>query len=438
MKDNFNGIANAEDVEMTVVKRRRREVKNEENNLINNRNVRFQTISSHQLVPGDVIILNELDVVPCDCILLRGEALANEKYSTGENYLIRKEEIENFTYLKENERSFVLYLGSQIVKTKNIEYRSKRTADNELECIESSMREDRIDSASEIVCLVTQTNFSTLRGKYLRAIRYQSKNKEQFFRETIYFIYIIILITSLLYFAYLAVLGPYTSELDMFRMYMDLLIIAIPPTLPTILNVGIEFVTRRLRAQGINSVMAKSILTGGKIDTIILKGDEVFGKDYDVHSAAIGTKGHRGFGLTFATLSEFEAYHDSEAHSALDDLERRQQQRSEFYRLGTFFIDALACCHTLEFFNRETHGSVFEKKIFEFSQSRNTKEDEFETLTHCIQVRKIIRFRAKVGKLAVLAVVRDKRQVLQDSEEQSLEIDENETTIKHSRRPSFE
>lgn len=36
----------------------------------------------------------------------------------------------------------------------------------------------------------------------------------------------------------------------------------------------------------------------------------------------------------------------------MDDLERRQQERSEFYRIGSFFINALACCHTLEFFNR--------------------------------------------------------------------------------------
>jgi len=51
--------------------------------LINNKNVRFQSISSHKLVPGDIIILNELDVVPCDCILLRGEALVDESFSTG-------------------------------------------------------------------------------------------------------------------------------------------------------------------------------------------------------------------------------------------------------------------------------------------------------------------------------------------------------------------
>ncbi len=53
-------------------------------------------------MPGDIIILNEGDIVPCDCILLRGEALVNEKYSTGDNYLTRKEEVENFTYQKEN------------------------------------------------------------------------------------------------------------------------------------------------------------------------------------------------------------------------------------------------------------------------------------------------------------------------------------------------
>jgi hypothetical protein len=37
------------------------------------------------------------------------------------------------------------------------------------------MREQKIDAVNEIVCLVTHTNFSTLRGKYLRAIRYQNK-----------------------------------------------------------------------------------------------------------------------------------------------------------------------------------------------------------------------------------------------------------------------
>jgi oligoribonuclease (3'-5' exoribonuclease) len=39
------------------------------------------------------------------------------------------------------------------------------------------MRDEKIDAVNEIVCLVTQTNFNTLRGKFLRAIRYQAKQE---------------------------------------------------------------------------------------------------------------------------------------------------------------------------------------------------------------------------------------------------------------------
>jgi len=64
----------------------------------------------------------------------------------------------------------------------------------------------------------------------------------------------------------------------MFLIYIDLLITAIPPTLPAILNVGIDFVQRRLKTHGINCVIPKSVLTGGKVDTLVLKGEGVFGK----------------------------------------------------------------------------------------------------------------------------------------------------------------
>ena len=107
---------------------------------------------------------------------------------------------------------------------------------------------------------------------------------------------------SITYFVYLGTFGQYTNELKMFRMYMDLLITAIPPTLPTILTLGMEFVMRRLKSHNIHIVTRKSAITAGKINTIILKGNEVFGKEFDIHSASIGTKGQRGFGLTFTAI----------------------------------------------------------------------------------------------------------------------------------------
>jgi magnesium-transporting ATPase (P-type) len=85
-------------------------------------------------------------------------------------------------------------------------------------------------------------------------------------------------LTTIVYFVYLGIVGQYTNSRDLFRLYLDLLVTAIPPTLPTILNVGIKFVQSRLKSQGINSIIPKSVLTGGKVDTIVLKGEQVFGK----------------------------------------------------------------------------------------------------------------------------------------------------------------
>lgn len=110
-------------------------------------------------------------------------------------------------------------------------------------------------------------------------------------------------LTTVVYIIIFAIIGQYRSKLSMAVYYLDLLVTAIPPTLPAVLNVGIDFVQLRLKNCGINCVLPKSTLTGGKVDTIILQGNHVFGKEYAIHSAAIGTKGERGFGLTFYTVN---------------------------------------------------------------------------------------------------------------------------------------
>jgi hypothetical protein len=55
---------------------------------------------------------------------------------------------------------------------------------------------------------------------------------------------------------------------------------SIPPTLPTLLSVGINFAQHRLKGYNINCVLPENILTGGKVDTIILEGQHALGKEY--------------------------------------------------------------------------------------------------------------------------------------------------------------
>ena len=160
-----------------------------------------------------------------------------------------------------------------------MEFKLKKQGSSHEESMGSSvLNDENVVAVNELVCLVTQTNFNTLRGKFLRAIRYQPKHEDTFFKETIYFIYILLIITTFVYFGYLNIIGPYTSNFSMFIMYIDLIFVAIPPTLPTILMLGVEFVVRRLEMAGINCVLPKSALMGGSVNTIVLKGEEVFGK----------------------------------------------------------------------------------------------------------------------------------------------------------------
>lgn len=74
------------------------------------------------------------------------------------------------------------------------------------------------------------------------------------------------------------------------------------------MSVGINFVQYRLKLNAIHCVLPSTIFSCGRADTVILEGEKVFGSDCYVQSAAIGTRGRRGFGLIFTSADEFWDY----------------------------------------------------------------------------------------------------------------------------------
>lgn len=258
-------------------------------------------MESKNVIPGDIIILKEGDVVPCDCVLIQGEAVIDESYISGENYLIRKAQLDNYEYSKDREKTFLLYLGTTITKVKTnikpkLNLKSELTHQAEQF---ANLLEDK-----EIMCLVTQTNYNTQRGKYLRAIRYQKKPVDNFTRESIYFIYIIIIMTVVVFFVlypFIYVGQPFKTMLVLF---LDLLATSIPITLPTALSVGINFAQRRLLKVGIHSILPSNILSGGRATTIMLDSNKVLSKNYEVSSIVVGVK-NNSIGNTYSSLSQF-------------------------------------------------------------------------------------------------------------------------------------
>ena len=78
----------------------------------------YAEINNYELLPGDIVFLKENDFVPCDCIIIEGECIANQCQLTGSLDAFRKTSIENnneiFSYKHNNIN--ILYHGMKIVK----------------------------------------------------------------------------------------------------------------------------------------------------------------------------------------------------------------------------------------------------------------------------------------------------------------------------------
>ena len=79
----------------------------------------YAEIKNSELLPGDIVYLKSKDIVPCDCILIEGECIANENNLNGNLDMFRKTSIENnkdkFDYKLNNIN--ILFHGMKIVKT---------------------------------------------------------------------------------------------------------------------------------------------------------------------------------------------------------------------------------------------------------------------------------------------------------------------------------
>ena len=108
--------------------------------------------------------------------------------------------------------------------------------------------------------------------------------------------------TTVVFFSMISIFRQGQTAFEMVITYLDLIFTSIPPTLPTLLSVGINFAMHRLKNYDVACVLPSNILTGGKVDTIVLEGSHALGKEYEVESMMIGTKQNSGFGETYSTV----------------------------------------------------------------------------------------------------------------------------------------
>ena len=75
------------------------------------------TVSSEELVPGDVIEVPENTNMPCDLILLTGSCIVNESMLTGESIPVIKNSLPfiNDIYDVDADSKYTLYGGTKVI-----------------------------------------------------------------------------------------------------------------------------------------------------------------------------------------------------------------------------------------------------------------------------------------------------------------------------------
>ena len=188
---------------------------------------RCYTVSSDDLVPGDVVQISDDCLMPCDAVLLTGSCIVNESMLTGESVPVIKnavQAIEEF-YDPEHESApkTTLYGGTKVIQAREV-------------------------AGQAAYALVTRTGFVTTKGSLVRDVLYPKATKFKFYRDALIFVGLMALVALggfALALPRLIEMGTPTAKLV--DKSLDLLTVTVPPALPATMTAGVAFAIRRLK-----------------------------------------------------------------------------------------------------------------------------------------------------------------------------------------------
>ncbi|KAM9978366.1 hypothetical protein ACTFIY_012109 [Dictyostelium cf. discoideum] len=323
-------------------------------------NGRIETIPSTDLAPGDIIELKQNFIMPCDAILLSGQAILNESMLTGESIPVNKysilsdEEIKSFRQRNNNNNNNnnqqnIIDISDKEIKDLSKEKRSLVFGGTVVvKLLSSPSTNDRI------LCMVRDTSFQTTKGKLILSILYPKKSHFKFFMESLKFVGFL---------CFLAVIGFCISVWKLNSLgidfgtiairALDLVTIVVPPALPMAMTVGTGFGLSRLRKTKVFCISPPRLNMAGKI--------QVFCFD------KTGTLTEEGLDL----LGIISTLHVDNINSTSEYKfnELNDPKITFFSNTTAMFRVLMASCHSLTVINGSVSGDPLEIKIFESTNS---------------------------------------------------------------------
>lgn len=333
------------------------------------------TINSEFLVPGDLIVLESINKVPCDSVILKGKVIVDESSMTGEGVPVLKKALpksDKFSYSAERDKLFTLYEATKLLQAFN-----------------PSEREEALG-------LVIRTSYSTIRGQIIRAILYPKKSKFKFRSESYKFLIVIGVFTIISYGVWLLYKiktsgDMETDPLTIFGfstnikinhaiiMLLELGTISVPPTLFAAFNISNIISILRLKAKGISCIDLSKIGVAGRIDHVVVD--------------KTGTLTEDGMTVMCYLSAENGVFKDEvQSKSQVSKLRRQTYSDSTFKAA----LRVMGTCHSVVKVKERIFGDSMEINIFEFSGTKHCQESSDQEATN---------FRFQVGGLPTQEVL---------------------------------
>ncbi|KAM4771101.1 putative cation-transporting ATPase 13A4 [Rhinophrynus dorsalis] len=228
------------------------ESNNSVNVIVRQKTGECKEMESHNLVPGDVIVLTGKKLVlPCDAILISGGCIVNESMLTGESIPVSKTPLPHLddtmpwkAHSGEDFKRHILFCGTEVIQTKSA-------------------------GCDQVKAVILRTGFSTAKGDMVRSILYPKPMNFKLYRDAFRFLMIlaaVAVIGTIYTVAVFVIKGESPTEVVLKALII--ITTAVPPALSAALSTGIMYAQRRLKKQGIFCISPQRINVCGRLNII--------------------------------------------------------------------------------------------------------------------------------------------------------------------------
>jgi cation-transporting ATPase 13A2 len=242
-----------------------------------------ETISSTQLLPGDVVEIGVTDqALPFDALLLTGSVVVNEAMLTGESAPILKSAVplsaggrsdDSLKLGSSRDSKYTLFAGTKVVQA-----RASSTAPVAVKPLRSGGGHPSSvwqlgvggDHPPAVLAVVSRTAFGTAKGQLIRAIVFPRPTRFNMNKEVTLFFLLLVLTLA----AGVAIYVPSTQGSDpisksvVVQKILNLLTVIISPALPLSLSIGVNFALTRLFNTGIACINPPRIVAAGRVNML--------------------------------------------------------------------------------------------------------------------------------------------------------------------------